>query len=90
MPTVKFTPNLKQFFPTLAPIKVDVETVAEAVAAVNIRWDGLKDYIVDEHGRLRPHVNIFVDEELIQDKVNLSDTVTGEDVIYIMQALSGG
>lgn len=90
MPTVKFTPNLKQFFPTLAPIKVDVVTVAEAVAAVNIHWDGLKDYIVDEHGRLRPHVNIFVDEDLIRDNMNLSDTVTDKNVIYIIQALSGG
>ena len=90
MPTVKFTPNLKQFFPTLAPIKVDAGSVTEAVTAVNARWDGLKDYIVDEHGRLRPHVNIFVGEDLIQDKINLSDTVTDEDVIFIMQALSGG
>lgn len=90
MSTVKFTPNLKQFFPTLAPIEVDVGTVTEAVAAVNLHWNGLKDYIVDEHGRLRPHVNIFVGENLIQDKVNLSDAVTADDVIYIMQALSGG
>jgi molybdopterin synthase sulfur carrier subunit len=90
MPTVKFTPNLKQFFPTLRSVDVKATTVTEAVTAVNARWDGLKDYIVDEHGRLRPHVNIFVGEQLIEDTEHLSDTVTNNDVIFIMQALSGG
>ena len=90
MPTVRFTPNLRQFFPTLKPIEVEATTVTEAVNAVNVRWDGLKDYIVDEHGRLRPHVNIFIGEDLIRDKIHLSDSVNEEDVIFIMQALSGG
>jgi molybdopterin converting factor small subunit len=90
MPRVKFTTNLKQFFPTLTTVEVQGSTVTEVVAAVNERWDGLRDYIVDEHGRLRRHVNIFVGEDLIHDKVHLSDAVNDDDVVYIMQALSGG
>ena len=90
MAHVKFTPNLKRFFPDLKTIEVEGETVADVIAAIEARWHGLADYIVDENGSMRKHVNIFIDDELLQDKVNLSDAVTARTHIYIMQALSGG
>ena len=90
MAIVKFTPSLKRFFPDLAEIELEGSTVAEIVAAVNARWDGLADYILDEKGALRKHVNIFLEEELIHDKKTLSDAVHKNSRIYIMQALSGG
>lgn len=90
MARIKFTPNLKRFFPDLTEIEVDASTVAEVVAEVDSRWRGIADYIVDERGALRKHVNIFVGDELIHDKQNLSDAVSSETKIYIMQALSGG
>ena len=90
MAVVKFTPNLKRFFPDLSEIEVEGANVAEVVAAVDSRWEGLADYIVDENGALRKHVNIFIGEELINDKQNLSDAVSKNSRIYIMQALSGG
>lgn len=90
MPLVKFTPNLKQFFPTLSTIELEGRTVADIIHAIDQTWQGLGAYVVDEHGRLRPHVNIFVGEELIQDPTHLSDSVQEHDVVYVMQALSGG
>lgn len=90
MAQVKFTPNLKRFFPDLEPVEVEGATVAEVVYRVDERWQGLADYIVDEHGVLRKHVNIFVGNELIRDKQKLSDAVESGTQIYIMQALSGG
>ncbi len=90
MVVVKFTPNLKRFFPDLTEYSVEAGTVAEVVAAVDERWQGLASYIVDEHGRLRPHVNIFINEDLVFDKETLSDKVTDGTRIYVMQALSGG
>lgn len=90
MAYVKFTPNLKRFFPDLTSIDVDASTVADVVKAVDSRWQGLAAYIVDEHGVLRQHVNIFIGDELIKDKKTLSDAVDSDTQIYIMQALSGG
>ena len=90
MALVKFTPNLKRFFPDLCEIEVEGRTVAELVAAVDARWEGLADYIIDERGALRKHVNIFIGEDLINDKQNLSDVVGQNTRVYIMQALSGG
>ena len=90
MPRVKFTPNLKQFFPDLTEVEVEAQTVAEVITAVNTRWDGLADYIIDEQGALRKHVNIYIGEDLIHDKKTLSDSVEPNTRVYIFQALSGG
>ncbi len=90
MAHIKFTPNLKRFFPDLTEIEVDAQTVSDVITQVDNRWRGLADYIVDEQGALRKHVNIFVGDELIHDKQNLTDAVTADTKIYIMQALSGG
>ena len=90
MAQVKFTPNLKRFFPDLCECTIDAATVAEIVAAVDDRWRGLGDYIIDEQGALRKHVNIFVGDELLRDKQTLSDRVSADTKIFIVQALSGG
>ena len=90
MAQVKFTPNLKRFFPDLCECEIEAATVAEIVAAVDRRWRGLGDYIIDEQGALRKHVNIFVGDELLRDKRALSDRVSAETKIFIVQALSGG
>lgn len=50
----------------------------------------LRGYVVDETGRLRKHMTIFVDGNLISDRRHLSDSVNPNSEIYVMQALSGG
>ena len=90
MAQVKFTPNLKRFFPDLCECEVEASTLADIVAAVDSRWRGLGDYIVDEQGALRKHVNIFVGDELLRDRQALSDRVSSDTKIFIVQALSGG
>lgn len=50
----------------------------------------LRSYILDEQGRVRRHVNIFVDGRMIADRRRLSDRVAAGAEIYVLQALSGG
>ena len=90
MPRVKFTKSLDRFFPDLTDIHVEAQTAAEVVTAVDQRFPGLGAYIVDERGRLRQHVNIFIGEDMILDREALSDTVAADSQVYIFQALSGG
>lgn len=90
MPTIKFTANLKRFYPELSEIEMDSLDLNEILDELESRFKGLKDYVVDEQGQLRKHVNIFIGDELIQDRIKLSDAVKPTDEIYIIQALSGG
>ena len=52
------------------------------------RGDGV--YVLDEQGALRHHVVVFVDGQLIRDRVTLADPVGEQSEIAVMQALSGG
>ncbi|GHE73626.1 MULTISPECIES: MoaD/ThiS family protein [Roseivirga] len=90
MATIKFTSNLKRFYPDLRPIEANCSNVREAVELIESEYEGLKDYIVDERGRLRKHVNIFIGNQLIKDREKLSDALKASDELYVMQALSGG
>ena len=90
MPTVKFTRNLQRFFPQLDTLEVEGNTVAEVIANLDQAYPGLAAYLVDDHGHLRQHVNIFIGEDLIQDQETLSDPVGEGDRVFILQALSGG
>jgi sulfur-carrier protein len=90
MPQVRFTSHLSKFFPGLGPTAVAGGTVADVVAQLDEQYPGIAAYIVDDHGSLRKHVNIFVGESLVRDRAALGDAVGETDEIYVMQALSGG
>jgi hypothetical protein len=66
------------------------QTVAQVLEAGFARCPALKPYVVDEHGRLRKHVMVFVSGQPISDTVTFSDPVGQADEVFIMQALSGG
>ena len=90
MITVEFTSLLKRFFPELAPVKVEANTVFELVQEIDKHFSGLATYLVEEHGGLRKHVNIFVNGKMIKDREKLSDSLSENDKVNIIQALSGG
>jgi molybdopterin synthase sulfur carrier subunit len=92
MPTVEITKHLWEFLPELRnkTLEVKASTVAEVVAEVERIAPGFSFYICDERGCLRTHVNIFVGQERIADRTRLSDPVSEDARVLIMQALSGG
>ena len=90
MATVKFTYALKRFFPDLKETPIQSDNLPELMDLLEKKYPGFRSYILDERGRLRKHVNIFVDNELIHDRETLSDKVNENSEVYIMQALSGG
>jgi hypothetical protein len=90
MPRVSFTRHLLRFFPDLREGDVPGGTVAEVVAELDRRHPGLASYLVDDRGALRKHVNIFVGEEMVRDRERLSDPLSPDAQVFVMQALSGG
>lgn len=90
MPTITFTRHLQQFFPALTAGEVPGATVREVIEELERRHPGIASYLLDETGKLRRHVNVFVGEEPIRDRNRLSDPLKPDDKVYIMQALSGG
>lgn len=92
MARVKFTSHLRTHFPQLGVGALDMggETVADVIQHIEALAPGFAFYVCDELGRLRRHVNIFVDEEMIMDRRRLSDPLNPQSKVFIAQALSGG
>jgi sulfur-carrier protein len=90
VPIVKFTSALKKFFPALTDTEVQAETVGTAINALERYHPGITSYLLDDTGQLRPHVNVFIEKDLIADRQTLSDRVKENDTLTIFQALSGG
>jgi len=89
MPEVKFTQNLERHLSAPA-IEVAGATVREALDQVFERNSQLRSYVLDDQGRLRKHVVVFIDGELVEDRIRLSDPVEPGSELFVMQALSGG
>ena len=50
-------------------------------------YAALKGWMLDERGRLREHVSVFVNDARVS---SLDHPVTDRDEIYVLHAISGG
>jgi len=89
MPTIRFTATLA-LHRAVRDITADGTTVRAVLDAGLADDRVLRAYVLDDQGRLRKHINIFVDGAMVADRMRLSDPVIPESEIYILQALSGG
>jgi hypothetical protein len=89
MPSVKFTQHLERHL-AAPPLEVGGETVREALDHAFRANARLRGYVLDDQGRLRKHVVVFVDGRRIRDREGLSDPVAASSELLVMQALSGG
>jgi sulfur-carrier protein len=92
MSSVEMTDHLYRYFPQLKnrSITVQAGSVAEVLREVNAIAPGFTDYVLDEHGSLRRHVLLSIDDSIVLDRKMLSDHVPENSTLYIFQALSGG
>jgi sulfur carrier protein ThiS len=89
MAQIVCTPRLENIGP-LQPVKYSGDTVNAVLNAAAKDFPRLKNYILDEQGKVRKHIAIFVEGELVPRNNVLKHTVSKNAEIYIMQALSGG
>lgn len=89
MARVHFTPNLRRHL-AVESGEAPGATVASVLARIFAANPGLRSYVLDDQGRLRTHVVVYVDGRAIADRVRLGDPVAERSEIYVMQALSGG
>lgn len=89
MATLHFTQQLARF--TALP---QVETGAARLrAGLEAAFDAnprLRGYVLDDQGRLRENVVVFVDGRRCTDRAALDDPLQPDSQVYVLQALSGG
>ena len=92
MITFQLSGYLTEFTGGRAEIKIDrdAESVGEALSHLWNTHVGLRDRVLTEQGEVRPHVNVFVNSEVVgRDRV-LQTKISADAEICIMPAVSGG
>lgn len=89
MPTVRFAESIQRHVECRTR-EVDGDTVGAVLDRYFQDNARARGYVLDDQGRLRRHMAIFVDGQHVRDRQGLSDAVAPGAVIDLIQALSGG
>ena len=90
MVTVHLPRSLVALFPScerryeLAP--EEATDVAALIRALDARVPGIADRLTEPGPRIRPHLNVFVDGDIVP----ISSPVAPTSVVHIIPAVSGG
>lgn len=90
MPRIEFTRQLAKHV-DCPPMELKAGTLDAAFAEAFAAHPQLGGYVLDDQGRIRKHVAVFVDNELLRQREDLQSIALHPDSqIFVMQALSGG
>jgi sulfur-carrier protein len=84
---VRIPTPLRSYTGERSHVEADGATVAELLADLDRQFPGLRFRVVDEQGRLRQHMKVFVGEDAVRD---LDTPLPDGTEVTLMQALSGG
>jgi MoaD family protein len=73
-----------------AEIGVEAGSVRSLLEALEQSHPDLHKSVCDETGRVRQHVNLFVNTDHMRDREGLDTPLRKGDVVYILPAVSGG
>lgn len=84
---VRIPSPLRAYTGGAANVRAEGATVADVLDDLDRQFPGLRFRVVDEQGRLRDHMTVWLDGERCRD---LSAPLADLDELVLMQALSGG
>jgi molybdopterin converting factor small subunit len=86
MATIRLRGQLKQLAGDQAEHEHDGATVADVLRELEKAHPAARGWVLDERGRIRPHINVFVNGERGRE-----DTGVGAgDRLEVIPAISGG
>ncbi len=84
---VRIPTPLRSYTDQRSEVSAEGTTIDDVLRDLDVHYPGIRFRLVDEQGRLRQHMKIFVNVDIIRD---LSTPIIDTDELTIMQALSGG
>lgn len=86
--TVVHVPSpLHSYTKQKAEVDADGATLSSLLDDLDRRYPGFRFRVVDEHGRIRPTILIYVNQTVTR---SLDTAVAAKDDVHIIAALSGG
>jgi sulfur-carrier protein len=71
-------------------VDVEASDLSTAIEALDARFPGFKDRLLDESGELRQFVNVYLHDEDVRLGAGLGSKVHSKDEISIVPAVAGG
>lgn len=90
MPNLRVPTLLKYYLENQTEVHIEGQTVGAALADLSQKFPKIHSHIFDSNGKVRRHINLFVNADNIRD-LNGLDTPVGEaDVVKILPSVTGG
>lgn len=90
MITIAVPGELRKYCDGRAELSLSAATVRAALEELEQQYSTLHRGICDETGRLRRHINVFVNDSHMRERDGLETALVPGDVLYILPAVSGG
>lgn len=71
-------------------VDVEAEDLQSAIDALDARFPGFRDRLLDDKGELRQFVNVYLNDEDVRLGSGLKARVSEKDEIAIVPAVAGG
>lgn len=86
MPLVRLRAPLKDLAGGNSDLELAGHTVGEVLRALEREWPKTLGWVLDEQGRVRTHVNVFVNGERVREDA----PVAPQDRLHVLPSISGG
>ena len=90
MPQFRIPGPLRRLSEGQVTVAVDAADLATAIDALDARYPGFRDRLLDEKGELRQFVNVYLNDEDVRLGSGLKAKVGDKDEISIIPAVAGG
>ena len=88
--TIRIPTPLRTATGGAATVEVEASTVGEALSALETQHPGVSERLLDDSGKLRRFVNVFVDDEDVRFAQGLDTPVAQGATVSIIPAVAGG
>ena len=90
MATIIIPTPLRKFTNNSSRLQLKANSIQEAIIELNLNFPDLKKHLLDENGKLRSYINVFVGNEDIRNLQQEQTVVQQDSVISIIPAIAGG
>jgi molybdopterin synthase sulfur carrier subunit len=86
MPVVALRAPLKDLAGGNRRLELPGATVGEVLRTLEATWPKTTGWILDEHGSVRRHVNVFLNGE----RVDAAASIAPDDLLHVLPSITGG
>ncbi len=90
MATLRVPALMKMYIGNQSEVTLQGTTVAETLNDLIFRYPAIKFHLYDDHGELRRHINLFVNEVNIKDLNGIQTPICDFDRLILLPSISGG